>query len=81
MFDFVRKHTKIMQFMLFLLIVPSFVLFGLQGYNRYREKGEPVARVDGQDILQGEWDDAHKRDIERFRQSTPTVDPKLLDSP
>ncbi len=81
MFDFVRKHTKIMQFMLFLLIVPSFVLFGLQGYNRYREKGEPVARVDGQDILQGEWDDAHKRDIERFRQNTPTVDPKLLDSP
>ncbi|MDB5946736.1 MAG: peptidyl-prolyl cis-trans isomerase, partial [Ramlibacter sp.] len=81
MFDFVRKHTKIMQFMLFLLIVPSFVLFGLQGYNRYKEKGEPVARVDGQDILQGEWDDAHKREIERFRQSMPTVDPKLLDSP
>ena len=81
MFDFVRKHTKVMQFMLFLLIVPSFVLFGLQGYNRYKEKGEPVARVDGQDILQGDWDDAHKREIERFRQSMPTVDPKLLDSP
>ena len=32
MFDFVRKHMKIMQFVLFLLIVPSFVLFGVQGY-------------------------------------------------
>jgi peptidyl-prolyl cis-trans isomerase D len=81
MFDFVRKHTKIMQFMLFLLIVPSFVLFGLQGYNSYKEKGEPVARVDGHDILQSEWDEAHKREIERIRQRMPTVDPKLLDSP
>lgn len=81
MFDFVRKHTKIMQFMLFLLIVPSFVLFGLQGYNRYKEMGEPVARVDGHDILQGDWDNAHKAEIERIRQSAPNVDPKLFDTP
>jgi peptidyl-prolyl cis-trans isomerase D len=81
MFDFVRKHTKVMQFMLFLLIVPSFVLFGLQGYNRYKEQGQPVARVDGKDILQSEWDEAHKREVERVRQRMPTVDPKLLDSP
>ena len=81
MFDFVRKHTKIMQFMLFLLIVPSFVLFGLQGYNRYKEKGEPVARVDGQDILQGDWDSAHKMEVERLRQRMPTLDAKVFDSP
>jgi len=36
MFDFVRKHTRIMQFLLFLLIFPSFVLFGIDGYNRFR---------------------------------------------
>ena len=47
MFDFVRKHTKVMQFVLFLLIFPSFVLFGLEGYNRFKEKGEAVAKVDG----------------------------------
>ena len=81
MFDFVRKHTKVMQFVLFLLIVPSFVLFGLEGYNRYKDKGEPVARVDGHDILQGDWDNAHKADVERFRQTAPNVDPKLFDSP
>ncbi|MEY2810600.1 MAG: hypothetical protein RLZ66_2111, partial [Pseudomonadota bacterium] len=39
MFDFVRKHTRIMQFLLFLLIFPSFVLFGIDGYNRFQEKG------------------------------------------
>ena len=45
MFDFVRKHTRVMQFILFLLIFPSFVLFGLEGYNRFNEKGEAVAKV------------------------------------
>ena len=81
MFDFVRKHTKVMQFVLFLLIVPSFVLFGLEGYSRFQDKGAPVARVDGQDILQGDWDAAHKADVERIRQSAPNVDPKMFDSP
>ncbi len=81
MFDFVRKHTRIMQFVLFLLIVPSFVLFGLEGYNRFQEKGEPVAKVDGVEILQGEWDAAHKQEVERIRQQMPTLDAKLLDSP
>ena len=79
MFDFVRKHMKLMQFLLFLLIFPSFVLVGINGYNRFREKGEAVAKVDGQDILQGDWDAAHKREIERLRQSMPTLDAKLLE--
>jgi peptidyl-prolyl cis-trans isomerase D len=81
MFDFVRKHTKVMQFLLFLLIFPSFVLFGLEGYNRFKEKGEAVAKVAGRDILQSEWDAAHKREVDRLRQQMPTLDPKLLDSP
>ena len=81
MFEFVRKHNKVMQFILFLLIFPSFVLFGLEGYNRYKEKGEPVARVDGHDILQSEWDNAHKQEVDRMRAKVPGLDPKLLDTP
>ncbi|MBE7939615.1 MULTISPECIES: SurA N-terminal domain-containing protein [Ramlibacter] len=81
MFDFVRKHTKVMQILLFLLIFPSFVLVGINGYNRFREKGDAVATVDGQDILQGDWDATHKREIDSMRQRMPTIDPKLLDSP
>jgi peptidyl-prolyl cis-trans isomerase D len=81
MFDFVRKHTKVMQFVLFLLIVPSFVLFGLQGYNRMHERGATVAKVDGQEITQQDWDNAHKADVERMRQQMPGVDAKLFDSP
>jgi peptidyl-prolyl cis-trans isomerase D len=81
MFDFVRKHTKIMQFLLFLLIVPSFVLFGLQGYDRMHEKGETVAKVDGHEITQADWDNAHKAQVDRLREQMPNLDAKLFDSP
>lgn len=81
MFDFVRKHTKIMQLILFLLIFPSFVLVGINGYNSMKEKGEAVAKVGGREILQGEWDAAHKQEVDRLRQQMPTLDSKMLESP
>ncbi len=81
MFDFVRKHTKIMMGLMFLLIIPSFVLFGLEGYNQARENNVAVARVAGQDVTQAEWDAAHKNEIDRVRESMPSIDVKLLDSP
>ncbi len=80
MFDFIRRHIKAMQLMLFVLIVPSFALFGIDGYNRFRQQGEAVAEVDGQAITQPEWDDAHKNDVDRMRASMPSMDPKMLDS-
>ncbi len=81
MFEFVRKHTKIMMFLMFLLIIPSFVLFGVDGYKQYRDKGQAVARVNGDDITQAEWDAAHKGEIDRIRSQRPEIDVKLLDSP
>lgn len=81
MFELIRKHMKIMQLVLFLLIVPSFVLFGVQGYENMREKGNAVAKVDGQEILQGEWDEAHGAEVDRLRQQMPNLDARLLDSP
>jgi len=82
MFDFVRSHQKVLQFVLVLLIFPSFVFFGVQGYSRFSEEGaRPVAKVDGRPITRGEWDQAHQRYIERMRQQMPGIDAKLLDSP
>ncbi len=81
MFDFVRKHNRALQVVLFLLIVPSFVLFGLEGYSRMSERGEPVAKVDGQKITQTQWDAEHKTEVDRLRAQMPTIDVKLLDSP
>ena len=81
MFDFIRKHTKITMGLLFLLIVPSFVLFGLDGYSQNKDKSPVVAKVDGQEILQSEWDKAHLREIDKLKASMPSLDAKLLDSP
>jgi peptidyl-prolyl cis-trans isomerase D len=80
MFDFIRKHTKITMGLLFLLIVPSFVLFGLDGYSQSKDKSPAVAKVDGQTILQSDWDKAHLREVDRIKASMPSIDAKLLDS-
>ncbi len=81
MFDFVRNNTKMMMGLLFLLIIPSFVMFGIDGYSRFKDQGAVVAQVDGNKITQAEWDNAHKREVERIRVSMPNIDVKLLDSP
>lgn len=81
MFDFVRKNTRVLQFVLFLLIFPSFILFGIEGYTRMSDRGEVVARVAGADIRQSEWDAMHRREADRLQQNMPSVDPRLLDSP
>lgn len=81
MFDFIRKHTKVTMALLFLLIVPSFILFGLDGYNRSKDQGATVAQVDGKNIIQSDWDRAHQREMDQLRNSVPNLDPKLMDSP
>ncbi|HJV69725.1 SurA N-terminal domain-containing protein [Ideonella sp.] len=82
MFDFVRSHTKLLQFILVLLIFPSFVFFGIQGYSRFTDPSNAaVAKVAGGEIKLSELDQAHRQQIERMRQQMPNVDVKLLDTP
>lgn len=82
MFEYFRKHMRVFQFLLLVLIVPSFVFLGVQGYRGADEGGNAtVAKVAGQSITQAEWDLAHREQAERLRRQNPSVDPKLLDSP
>lgn len=82
MFEFVRKHTRILQFVLVLLIFPSFVLFGIQGYDRLSDGANAtVATVGSRKIKQAELDAAHRRQIDMLRQQMPGVDVKLFDTP
>jgi peptidyl-prolyl cis-trans isomerase D len=46
MFEFIRTHQRLMQFLLLLLILPSFVLVGVSSYNE-RGGNDGVATVDG----------------------------------
>ncbi|WP_287740077.1 SurA N-terminal domain-containing protein [Diaphorobacter sp.] len=80
MFESIRKHSKIVMFLLFLLIIPSFILVGID--SNYFSGGSPVvARVDGKDITQADWDNAHRLESDRIRAQSPGIDAKLLDSP
>jgi peptidyl-prolyl cis-trans isomerase D len=82
MFDFVRTHQRWLQFILVLLVFPSFVFFGVQGYSQFGDEStKAVAKVDGQTITQSELEAAHQRTIDNLRQSMPNVDVKLLDTP
>ena len=82
MFDFFRKHTRVLQFLLVLLIFPSFVFFGIQGYSGFTgDANASVAKVAGHSITRTEWEAAQREQMERVRRQMPNVDPKLFDTP
>jgi peptidyl-prolyl cis-trans isomerase D len=82
MFDFVRNHTRLALGFMLLLIIPSFVFFGVEGYSQFTDgSNTAVAKVDGRSITRAEWDSAHQRNVDRVRRQQPTVDVRLLDTP
>jgi peptidyl-prolyl cis-trans isomerase D len=82
MFDFVREHTRLALGFLLLLIIPSFVFFGVEGYSRFSDgSGVAVANVDGKKVSRNEWDDAHRRNVDMARRQNPNIDPTKLDNP
>ena len=81
MFDFFRRHTRALQFVLVLLIFPAFALVGLEGYNRFGDSSQqPVAKVDGQPITQLEYDNAMRERLDRLRRQMPNLDPKIFET-
>lgn len=82
MFEFIRTHRRLMQFLLLLIILPSFAFVGLESYMRMSNREPAVAKVDGQDISQREWDAAQARQLERFRQMFgEQFNPAMFDTP
>jgi hypothetical protein len=66
MFDSVRKHQKILQFVLMLFIVPSFALFGISSYSEFMDNENDIVKVNGKPITAQEVDMAAKRQAERL---------------
>ena len=82
MFDFIRTHQRLMQFLLLLLILPSFVLVGVSSYNNRGGGNDGVATVDGKSITQQEWEAAQRRQLDQARQMMGAqFDQKLFDTP
>ncbi len=82
MFDFIRSHQRLMQFLLLLLIVPSFVFFGIQGYDRMSQSQQSIAKVAGQSITQSDLDTAQREQLDRMRRTYgANVDAAMFDTP
>jgi peptidyl-prolyl cis-trans isomerase D len=57
MFEYIRNHQRLMQFLLMLIIVPSFAAFGIQGYSRFfGDQENALAMVGDHPITQQEFD-------------------------
>jgi len=80
MFESIRKHSKLLMWVLFPLIILSFGLFGADQYQRGDGGGDKVAQVDGDAITRPEWDARHRNDIDRLRQQMPDMDVAQFDS-
>ena len=81
MFDSVRTHRRWMMLFMLVLIFPSFVFFGIQGYNRFMDGESALAKVDGSPVTQQEFDQAQRDRVERLRQQFgQEFDPKLLET-
>ncbi|SNX28597.1 PPIC-type PPIASE domain-containing protein [Polynucleobacter meluiroseus] len=65
MFDTVRKHQKILQIVLLLFIVPSFVLFGISSYSGFFDQETDLVKVNGKPITAQEVDAGAKRQAAR----------------
>ena len=82
MFEFIRSHRRWMQFILLILIVPSFFLVGIQGYDSFMNREPELATVAGQPISRAEFDQAHRNQLDQFRQRLGTqFDPAVIDTP
>ncbi|MFM1991831.1 MAG: hypothetical protein RJA99_4788 [Pseudomonadota bacterium] len=82
MFDSVRKHQRLLQFVLLILILPAFVFFGISGYDGMLSGDRGIAKVGDITIAQAEFDAAQRQQLEQMRQMLgDSIDAKLFDTP
>jgi peptidyl-prolyl cis-trans isomerase D len=82
MFDFIRTHQRLMQLVLLVLILPSFVLIGVSGYTNYVSGDRDLVKVGSSAITQQEFDQARRNQLQQMQQSSGGgFDPSLLDNP
>ncbi|WP_189609087.1 SurA N-terminal domain-containing protein [Pigmentiphaga litoralis] len=82
MFETIRNHRRWMQFVLLLLILPSFVFVGVQGYSSFMDNDKSLAKVDGEAVSQQEYDAAVRSRLDQLRSMMgPQFDPAAFDTP
>jgi peptidyl-prolyl cis-trans isomerase D len=60
MLEFIRSHQKSMQILLMVFIVPSFIALGVEGYSRFKDPQNIIAKVDKSNLTREEFDAQYK---------------------
>lgn len=82
MFDFIRSHQRVMQFVLLVLIVPSFALIGVSGYSSYVSGDHDLVKVGKTAVTMEEFERARSNQLRQMQESSPGgFDPAVLDNP
>ncbi|MCL4182105.1 MAG: SurA N-terminal domain-containing protein [Burkholderiaceae bacterium] len=68
MFDSIRKHQRLLQFLLLVLIFPAFAFFGIQGYDQFFSSDGAIAKVGQSKITRQEFELTQRRQLEQLRQ-------------
>ena len=68
MFEFIRTHRRLMQFLLMLVIVPSFALVGISGYQSFGDGANTIAKVGDQVITQQQYEEAQRQQQAALRE-------------
>jgi len=69
MFDFIRSHQRLMQLILLILILPSFVLIGVSGYTNYVSGDRDLVKVGDSAITQQVFDQARNNQMRQLQQT------------
>ncbi|HEY4374335.1 MAG TPA: SurA N-terminal domain-containing protein [Burkholderiales bacterium] len=68
MFEFIRTHQRLMQFLLLLLIFPAFAFWGINGFDSIVGAGDGVAKVCGVTLTQQDYARAQQEYLDNMRQ-------------
>ena len=80
MFDFIRTHQRLMQLLLLILIVPSFVFFGISGYS-FVTADPAVVDIGQGSVTREEFIQAQRNQLQQMQESSQgRFDPALLDN-
>ncbi len=82
MFEWIRRHNRLLQLLLLLLIFPAFAFFGISGYNTFFTPDNAVATVGESSVSQQEFSQAHRGQIDNMKRMLgDQIDASMFDTP
>lgn len=82
MFNFFRTHQRLMQVVLLILVLPSFVLIGVSGYSSYTSNDTELVKIGDTALTVEEFDQARRVQLQNMQQEQGSAfDLAAVDSP